>query len=164
MKMKNTSEHTLKIDCELLDEAEWEGASGPRPAKVTIPAGAVVGIRDEFAVRRRMFRPTTPEMPTMELPSVVYEVTGGKLTPHGAEAEALYAGVFHDELPSVQRKMAEQRRKEKADAGDRWVTREAMEAEIASKVKAAVAAVVPPTADAVPRFMRDATEDPPARK
>jgi len=163
MLMKNVTEFTLKIPSDLVDD--WGESEGARPERATIPPGAVVSIRDEYALRsvpeHAVRDPDTNEILVSSIvPSRASSLSGGMLQPHGEDAEQLFASKFHSDLPNIRREMAELQRKAKAERAERWLTREQMEIEIGDQVKAALAKVeqerdLPITPHATPRFHAD---------
>jgi len=95
MKMKNVTNHPITITSDVVEK--WDG-SGPRPAKITIPPGAVVHVVNSYAVKQR----TLFGEQRQEIPSTIDRLCGAPrmLVPFGAEAEET-AKMFADELPEV---------------------------------------------------------------
>ncbi len=119
--MKNPTERALRIPSDFV--ADWEDDGAARPAKVTIPAGATVAIRAEYAARSRAAwttdRGTDPDSdaPAMVIDSPV-STAAPQLVPANDDAERFVAEVWHDELPSVKRAIEELKRAGAAARGE----------------------------------------------
>jgi hypothetical protein len=141
MLMKNTKPHPIKIEADLIDD--WGDSTGARPSMVTVPPGGVVSIRDEYALRSVPgHAPRDPDTGAPLTSSIVesraVKLSGGALAPATPEAEQMYSTKFHGDLPSVKRKLADDAKRQRKEAGERWVTRDQAEAEIAEQVKRAL--------------------------
>jgi hypothetical protein len=119
--MKNPTERALRIPSDFV--ADWEDDGAARPAKVSIPAGATVAIRAEYAARSRAAwtkdRGADPDndAPTMVIDSPV-STMAPQLVPADAAAARFIAEAWKDELPSVRRAMEELKRKGAAERGE----------------------------------------------
>lgn len=153
---RNGSQHAIKIDADLIPDDVWPGNSA-RPVKVSVPAGAIIRIRAEFCARElgagAQLDPDTGLPVTSSVRKPIIAMVAPQLVPHGPDAERFFAEVFHHQLPSVKRTMAELARRGKAERGEQSTSREAMEAEITERVRAAMGELrIAEPALASPRF------------
>lgn len=122
MKMKNTAPHTIKIESILLEDDAWTD-DAPRPVRVEIPSGAVVSIKDEYAMRSRPVHATLDPDTGKVVPSSIVEgraftLSGGALKPHGPLETERYVTIWHHQLPSVKAAFEELARAGAADRGE----------------------------------------------
>ncbi|HEY4178132.1 MAG TPA: hypothetical protein VGM90_14900 [Kofleriaceae bacterium] len=95
---RNTADVTLTVNSDVFDEAMWTDPMAPRPARMKIPAGAVVAIKAEYALRRQIETGAV-------LPAVITQMAP-QLKPDGIEAENFVANTLHGQLVAVAREFA----------------------------------------------------------
>ncbi len=123
VKMKNTATVAVRVPSEVI--ADWLAGDGARPIKTTIPAGAVVAILPEYAVRSRATwnadrDGNTEDAPPMTIDSPI-SMLCPQLEPADDEARAFIAEVVHQDLPNVKRALAELARQGAAERGEATV-------------------------------------------